>query len=110
MTVSPSPAVEAIDPALAGERHQLHAARLAGLEAHRGAGGDVEPKAARRRPVESERRIGLGKVIVRADLDRPVAGVGDDQPEGFAAGVELDVAGWPLRFRRESWALLRAGC
>ena len=34
-------------------------------------------KPLRRRALESQRRVGLEEVIVRADLDRPVAGVGD---------------------------------
>ena len=37
--------------------------------------GHVEPEAARRVAVEVERRVRLGEVEVRADLDRPVAGV-----------------------------------
>ena len=37
-------AVEAVDFALAGVGHELHFALLAGLEAHRGAGGDVRRK------------------------------------------------------------------
>jgi hypothetical protein len=32
-------------------------------------------------------------MVVRADLDRPVAGVGDGERDGRAAGVELDLAG-----------------
>ena len=39
--------------------------------------GDVEPEAARRGAIERERRVGLGEVVVRADLDRTIAGVGD---------------------------------
>ena len=64
--------------AVAGERHQLHVARLAGLEAHGGAGGDVEAhgRAALARS-NVQGGVGLGEMIVRADLDRPVAGVGD---------------------------------
>jgi hypothetical protein len=72
------------DP-LAGERDQLDAALLARLEAHGGARGDVQAHAARRGAVEAERRVGLGEVIVRADLDRPVAGVLDDDGDGRAA-------------------------
>src|SRR5476649_2672885 len=68
-------AAETIDDTLAGERHQLHIAGLAGLEPHRGAGGDVEPHAAGFLAVEFQRRIGLEEMIVRADLDRAVAGV-----------------------------------
>ena len=49
----------------------------AGLEAHRGAGRDVQALPAGRGAVERQRRVGLGEVVVRADLDRPVAGVHD---------------------------------
>ena len=43
--------------------------------------------------VEVERRVGLGEMVVRADLDRPVAGVGDGEGEGFATLVQGDLAG-----------------
>src|SRR5262249_56130985 len=42
--------------------------------------------------LEVQRRIGLEEMIVRADLDRPVAGVGHRQRHGLAAGIELDLA------------------
>src|SRR5438552_3676772 len=83
-----------IHGALAGERDQGDVARLPGLEAHRGAGRDVEPHAARLLAVEPECRVGFEEVVVRADLDRPVAGVGHRQRHGLAAGVERDVAGF----------------
>jgi hypothetical protein len=76
----------------------LHAARLTGFEAHRGTGGDVEPEAARGDAVEGQRGIGLGKVVMRTDLDRPVAGIGDAQPDRSTTGVELDLAGLDLHF------------
>src|SRR5260370_27527695 len=85
-------AAKSVDHALARERDQLHVAGLAGLEAHRGAGGDIEPHAARLLAVELQRRIGLEEMVVRADLDRPVAGIGDRQRHRLAAGVELDFA------------------
>ena len=74
-------------------RHQRHFARLAGFEAHRGAGRDIEPLATRGGAVERQRGVGFGEVIVAADLDRPVAGVGDGQRGAGKAGVQLDVAG-----------------
>src|SRR5260370_6481774 len=83
-------AAKSVDHALARERDQLHVAGLAGLEAHRGAGGDIEPHAARLLAVELQRRIGLEEMVVRADLDRPVAGIGDRQRHRLAAGVEFD--------------------
>ena len=82
-----------VDHARAAERDQPHLARLARLEPDRGAGGDVEPHPARRRAVEVERRVGLGEMIVRADLHRPVAGVGDGQRDRLAVGVQRDLAG-----------------
>src|SRR4051812_33423791 len=85
-------APKTVDNALAGQRHQLHVAGLAGLEAHRGAGGDAEAHAARLLAVEFQRGIGFEEMVVRADLDRPVAAVGDGQYYGLAAGVELDLA------------------
>ena len=86
-----------VDHARAGERDERHAARLARLEAHRGARGDVQPHAACGVAVEVERAVGLGKVVVRADLDRPVAGVDGAQHGAAAAGVDLDLAVlWPL--------------
>jgi hypothetical protein len=75
--------IEAIDVTFAGQHHQLHAARLPRFEAHRRSRRDVEPETARRRAVENQRGIGFGKVIVRTDLDRPVAGVGNGSAGSF---------------------------
>src|SRR4029077_7902693 len=75
------------------ERNQRDLARLPRLEPHRRPGRDVEPHAARLLAIELQRRIGLEEMIVRADLDRPVAGVGDGERRGLAAGVERDLAG-----------------
>src|SRR3974390_3401651 len=52
-------AAEAVNGLLAGQRHELDLAGLAGLEAHRGAGGDVEPHATRLLAFEFQRRVGL---------------------------------------------------
>ena len=38
----------------------------------------------------SQRAIGFVEMIVRAHLDRPVAGIGDGEAARLAAGVELD--------------------
>ena len=59
----------------AAERHQLDVAVDARLEPHRGAGRHGQPLPPGGGPVERQRRVGLGEVVVRADLDRPVAGV-----------------------------------
>src|SRR5690242_17010105 len=83
---------EAVDRALADERDERHLAALARLEAHRRAGRDVETHAAGFLALEMERRVGLEEMIMRADLDRPVAGVGHSQCHGLAAGVERDLA------------------
>src|SRR6516165_356350 len=83
---------EPVDRALAGERNKRDLARLPRFEAHRGAGGDIEPHAARFLAVELQRRIGLEEMVMRADLDRPVAGIGDAERHRLAALVELDLA------------------
>src|SRR5207244_1290927 len=63
-----------------------------GFETHRRAGGDVEATAARHGAVEREGLVGLREMVVRADLDRAIAGIGDRYRGGGPAGVELDVA------------------
>jgi hypothetical protein len=86
------PGVEAEHRALAGQHHQRDLARLAGLEAHGGAGGDVEAEALGAVAVELQRRVGLIEMVVAADLDRAVAGVGDAERHGLALLVERDLA------------------
>ena len=83
---------KAIDLARPGERNQIDGASLSRLEAHGSAGSDVEPEPEGRGAVERQRRIGLGEVVVRPDLDRAVAGVGDRDRQHLAADVQIDVA------------------
>src|SRR5215467_3526413 len=83
---------EPVDRALAGERNERDLARLPGFKAYRGASGDIESHAARLLAIEFQRRIGLEEMIMRADLDRPVAGIGDRQAQCLAAGIELNLA------------------
>src|SRR6516162_4499552 len=82
---------DSVNHPLACERDQRDLARLARLEAHGRAGGDIEPHAARLFAIELQRRIGLEKMIVRADLDRPIAAIGDRERNRFAIGIELDL-------------------
>src|SRR4051794_7266462 len=77
---------------LAAIRYQPHAARLARLEADGGARGDVEAHTARALAIEGKSRVGLIEMIMRADLDRTIAGVGDVDGHGRLAGVQLDLA------------------
>src|SRR5271166_3928067 len=86
-------AVEAVHDARAPIGHEPHDTRLSRLEARRRAGRDIEAAAARLRAVEAQRRVRLEEMIVRAHLDRPVAGIGDLDLDGRAAGVQLDLAG-----------------
>src|SRR5262249_52850471 len=82
---------EPVDRPLAGERNERDLARLPRFKAHRGAGGDIEPHAARLLAIEFQRRIGLEEMIMRADLDRPIAGISDRQRHRLAASVDLDL-------------------
>ena len=54
--------------------------------------GDLGAGKSRLGAIEFQRLVGLEEMIMRADLDRPVAGVGDLERHGGAAGVQLDVA------------------
>src|ERR1700722_8879469 len=83
---------EAEDLARAGEWNERHVAGLARLEAHRRAGRDVEAHAAGLLALEPQGRIGLEEMVMAADLDRPVARVGDRDRHGLAARIERDVA------------------
>src|SRR5512146_52595 len=86
MSVMPQPG----DDAPAGQLHQRDLAGHARLEPDRGARRDVEPEAAGRRPVEGQRRVGLGEVVVRADLDGPVPGVLHGQRDPGPPRAQLD--------------------
>src|SRR5690606_5383977 len=84
--------VEAEHQPVAAIGDQSHRPRLAGFEPHGAAGGDVQAHAAGLLAIEAERGVGLVEVIVRADLDRPVAGIGHFEGDGRLAGIELDLA------------------
>jgi hypothetical protein len=73
------PAVEADDAARPGIGDEPDLAALPRLEAGGGAGRNVEPETARLLAVKGECRVGAVEMIVRADLDRSVAGIGDGQ-------------------------------
>src|ERR1700722_9248262 len=80
--------LKAIHDALAVQGDELDLALLAGLEAHRRTGGNVEPEATRARALELQRAIGLEEVIVRADLNRPIARIGHRDPARLAPRVQ----------------------
>ena len=86
------PALKAVHHAVTGEGHQLDVALLARLEAHRGAGCDVEPIAARPFAIELQRVVGLVEMVVRSDLDRSIAAIGDGDTARFAALVQRQLA------------------
>src|SRR5579872_7115817 len=83
---------ETVDRALAGERDERDLARLARLETNRRARGNVEPHTARSSAVELQRRVGFEEMVMRANLDRAVAGIGDGNRRRLAPGVERDLA------------------
>src|SRR3546814_439463 len=56
---------------------QRHLAALPRLEPHRRARRDIEALAVCRLPVEQQGGVGLREMILAADLDRPVAAIGD---------------------------------
>ena len=68
-------------------------APLPRFETHRCAGGNIQALAPRGCPIEQQGRVGFREMVVAADLDRPVAGIRDDQRGAVEAGVQLDLAG-----------------
>src|SRR5262249_5114335 len=96
----PREVVAALDRLVPGNRDERDRLRLARLEADRRAGGDVEPHAVRRLAVERQRGVGLDEVIVGADLNWPIAGVGDLQVRGSPLGVRGDLSGRSDNFAR----------
>ena len=89
LEIAHDPPGKAEHPAMPGQVHQLDLATLPGFETHRCAGGDVQAHAATGVAVERQRVVGFEKVVMRADLDWPVATVGHLEAEGAPASVEL---------------------
>src|SRR5262249_58871042 len=65
----------------------------AGLKGGGGPRGNAQAIPERGPPIEGESRIGFGEMIVTADLDRPIAGVGNSKRDGCSILVQDDLAG-----------------
>ena len=94
-------AVEAMNSAGASDSHQGYVLAVARLETDGGAGGDVQPHAKGRFPVEAQCPVGLKEMEVGTHLDGPVAGVPHREPGSGPAGVDFNriigkdvVVGW----------------
>src|SRR5260221_14493953 len=84
--------VEAVHDACPVVSDEAHLARLARLEAHRGTGGDVEAEAPRPVSVEAQLRVGVEKMIMRAHLGRPDAGICDLKKPRLPAVLQFGFA------------------
>src|SRR5690606_8586153 len=82
------PPLKSGNRARTGQRHQVDLAVDAGFEADGGAGGDVEPLALRRRPLELECTVHLGELEVRTHLHGPVPGVTYAQRRALPPGIQ----------------------
>jgi hypothetical protein len=78
------------DPALSGEFDQLYFFLLARFKSHGSSRGNIQPHASRPHAFELQRIVHFEKVIMAADLNRPVAGVPDRNLNGPAARISLD--------------------
>src|SRR3954454_3729445 len=92
---------EAVDLARAGIGYQIDAPGLPWFEPDCRPSRNVETEAPRLFPVEGQRAVRLEEMIVGTDLDRPVAGIGDLQADGFAAVVQGDLTGLDEQFTRD---------
>src|SRR5262245_49515613 len=95
--------LKAEHPSLARVAHERDVALLTGLEADGRARRDVEAEAARLVAVEDQRVVGLEEVVVRADLDRSIAAVGDPHGHPLAPLVERDLAVEDQHFAWDHW-------
>src|SRR5688572_18502924 len=86
------PPVAARDDAGAGDRDEDHGLGFARLEPDRGARWNVETLSIGSPAVEVERSIRFDEVVVAADLDRPIAKIGDLDLGCLTAFVDDDVA------------------
>ena len=81
------------------QRDQFCRPRLPRLEARRRA-GDVQPAAVGLLAVKLQRRIGLEEVVVRTDLNGPIACVRDRDGKSLSSGVDLELARDDLHLAR----------
>src|SRR5688572_29475095 len=92
--------VEAVDFTRAADGGQLNLLLLARLESDGRSRGNVEMHAECGGPVEFERSICFEKMIVAADLDRPVSCILDAHGNLPPPGVNFDVAAHRQDFAR----------
>src|SRR5207249_2618784 len=83
-------AAAAVHAALSAESNQANRLDLAWLDTDGGAGGQIEAHAIGGSAIEDQRSVHLEKVEVRADLDRPIAGVVHFQRDGGPARIQLN--------------------
>src|SRR5262249_25530164 len=97
--------VKAIHDSRACVWDQRNFTTLAGLETHSGSRGNVQPISEHSLAIKLECRVGLGKVIMTANLDRPVARVGDSKRDSNSILVEDDLSGCWKKFARYHFSL-----
>src|SRR5471030_1288894 len=82
-------AVEAVDSAIAGQRHEFNRALLARLEPHGRTRRNVQAKASCLVAFERERRVDFEEMKMRTDLHRPVTCIRYRHGYRLAARVEF---------------------
>ena len=87
---APDGAAQTRDHPGADERDEVDVHRDARFEPHGGTGRDVEAATVCLLAIEHERRVGFGEVVVRTDLDGPVAAVLDAQGVHGPSRIDLD--------------------
>jgi hypothetical protein len=82
--------MEAHHTPLSAKRYQHYFAGLTGLKAHGTSSRDIQPQPSRPAAIKPQCGVCLCEVIMAADLNWPVSGVGDMQYPSFCALVQRD--------------------
>src|SRR6185437_2515506 len=82
--------IESDHALLPAELDEVHLPLVAGLDPYRQAAGDVEMHAHSLRPIEVERAVDFEEVVVRSDLNRPVARIAHLQLASSPPGIYLN--------------------
>lgn len=84
--------IDAVDDAIAADRHEHDTLFFARLEPHGGPGRDLQPKPVRLLAIEPQRTIGLKEMTMGANLDGAISCVRDGEFDRLATIERYNIA------------------